>query len=235
MFKKSIYLVLSVFLCSNFQVSGQAFIKPVTNPWSTDCYVTLNDGEEFRCELRSAVFTGGSVRSLSIIREDGTKQKYRAEDVKRMLIKFGDLAKIETIMESTTSIQELLDLNFNEIVEREYIIYEQALLPKKKDKYALLQLLNPGFDNRIKVYENPTGQESGTMTVGDVTVTGGRETSFLVVKDGEKSVKVKKGSYKKSFPILFGDCEEIMKIYGLGKVKFYDMAHHVLYYDIICK
>lgn len=235
MMKKLICAALSMFLLCSFQLSGQGFIKPVTNPWSQECYVTLNNGEEFRGKLSSAVFSGGSVRSLTVEHEDGIKHKYKAEDVKRLLIRFGELAKIETIMDGTTSIQEMVELDFNEIIQREYIIFEQALLPKKKNKYALLQLLNPGFDNRIKVYENPTGQETGTMTVGDVAVTGGKEKSYLVVKDGKKSVKVKKGSYNKGFSLLFADCEEMMKMYGQRKVKFNDMVYHVLHYDIVCK
>jgi hypothetical protein len=235
MMKKLICTSLSMFLLCSIQLSGQGFIKAVDNPWSQECYVTLNNGEEYKGKLSSAFFSGGSVRSLTVKKEDGTKHKYNAEDVKRLLIRFGDLAKIETIMDGTTSIQELVELDFNEIIQREYIIFEQALLPKKKNKYALLQLLNPGFDNRIKVYENPTGQETGTMSVGDVAVTGGKKKSYLVVKDGEKSVKVKKGSYKKAFSLLFGDCEEMMKMYGDQKVKFNDMAYHVVHYDIICK
>jgi hypothetical protein len=233
MIKKLIYAVL--FLLSVFQLYGQGFIQPVTNPWSKECYVTLNNGEEFRCELRVTVYSGGSIRSISVTHEDGAKQKYEADDVKLLLIRLSDLAKVDMIMESTSSIQELVEMDFNEIINREFVIFEQALLPKKKEKYALLQLLNPGFDNRIKVYQNPTGQETGTMSVGDVTVTGGKEKSYLVVKDGEKSVKVKKGSYKKSFSKLFGDCEEMMKMYGQRKVKFNDMAYHVLHYDVICK
>jgi len=233
--KKIICTSLSMFLLCSIQLSGQGFLKAVENPWSQECYVTLNNGEEYKGKLSSAIFSGGSVRSLTVKHGNGTKHKYKAEDVKRLLIRFGDLAKIETIMDGTTSIQELINLDFNEIIQREYIIFEQALLPKKKDKYALLQLLNPGFDNRISVYENPTGQETGTMSVGDVTVSGGMEKSYLVVKDGEKSMKVKKGKYKKNFQALFGDCEEMMKMYVGQKVKFNDMAYHVLHYDVICK
>jgi hypothetical protein len=235
MMKKLICSSVCIFLLCSIQLSGQGFIKAVDNPWSQECYVTLNNNEEYKGKLSSAVFSGGSVRSLTVKHEDGMKHKYKAEDVKRLLIRFGELAKIETIMESTTSIQELVNLDFNEIIEREYIIFEQALLPKKKDKYALLQLVNPGFDNRISVYENPTGQETGTMSVGDVTVSGGMERSYLVVKDGEKSMKVKKGKYKKNFQSMFGDCDEMMKMYVGQKVKFKNMAYHVLHYDVICK
>jgi hypothetical protein len=233
--KKQIYTAWAFLLIISSGASAQGFIKPVDFPWSRDCRLTLNNGEQLRGVIQTAVFSGGSVRSFTVKLDQGEVQKYKAEDVKKLMIRFGDLAKIETIMESTTSIQELVETDFNEIIEREYLIYEQALLPKKKDKFALLQLLNPGFDGRIKVYENPTGQETGTMSVGDVTVTGGRESSYLVVKDGKKSMKVKKGKYKKAFPVLFGDCEEMMKMYRGQKVKFENMAYHVLHYEVVCK
>lgn len=233
--KKLIYQTWILLLFISSGISAQGFIKPVDFPWSRECRLTLNNGEQHRGVIQTAVFSGGSVRSLTVKLDQGEVLKFNAEDVNKLMIKFGELAKIETVMESTTSLQELVNTDFNEIIEREYIIYEQALLPKKKDKFALLQLLNPGFDGRMKVYENPTGQETGTLSVGDVTITGGRESSYLVVKDGKKSMKVKKGKYKKAFPALFGDCEEMMKMYKGQKVKFEHMAYHVLHYDIVCR
>ena len=72
------------------------------------------------------------------------------------------------------------------------------------------------------------------MEVNEVQVTGGQPKSYLVVKDGKKSIKVKKGSYKKQFPALFGDCVRMMETYSGRKPNYDEMAFHVLYFNIAC-
>jgi hypothetical protein len=226
------------FLCILTHGKGftQGFIQPVENPASKECYVTLNDNVEFKCELRSALFSGGTMKSFSIKDEDGVKHKYKAEDVKKLRFKMTDLAKLEAMSEGSGSIAELASLDFDEIIDREYIFFEQALLPKKKDKYALLQLLNPGFDERISVYQDPGAKETMGVGLGDVQLTGGKDKSYLVVKDRQKSIKVKKGSYKKDFSELFNDCTQMLEVFSKGgKIKFSNMASHVLYYNTSCK
>ena len=224
-------LSISLFLClyALGGVFAQQFIEPVENPMSKECYLTLKNGVETKCEFKSASMSNG-IKSMTIVDENGVKIKYKAEEVEKLRIKMSTWAKIGTIAEGSESITAAAKLDVNEIIKREFIIYEQALLPKKKDKYALLQLLNPGFDGRIKVYENPMGGESG-LSVGGIKVTGGEEKSFLVVKDGDKSMKIKKGSYKKDFSLLFGDCPQMLKTFSDEKIKIQDMAIHVLYYE----
>lgn len=137
------------------------------------------------------------------------------------------------IAESTESIKKIIKTDFKEIIEREYIIYEQALLPKKKDKYRLLQLLNPGFDHRIKVFQDPNAKETAGIKIGGAKLVGGEDKSFLVVKDGAKSEKITKGKYKKQFQILFGDCD-LASVMDNSKMKFKNFAAHVFVYDQIC-
>ena len=233
MMKKT--MSLSLFLCL-FALGGvfaQQFIEPVENPMSKECYLTLKNGVETKCEFKTYISNNG-IKSITIIDENGVKIKYKAEEVEKLRIKMTTLAKIGTIVEGSESITAVAKLDVTEIIEREFIIYEQALLPKKKNKYALLQLLNPGFDGRIKVYENPMGGESG-LSLGGVQVTGGEDKSFLVVKDGDKSMKIKKGSYKKDFSLLFGDCTEMLKILSDEKIHLQDMALHVLYFNLNCE
>ena len=231
---KALYSGLTLCILTLPQAFTQAFIQPVETIPSLDCQLTLNDGSEINGTVRTALMVGGSVRSINIKDENGEIHKYKAGDVQTLKVKMSGLAKLEAISEGSESLAELADLDFNEIINREYVIYEQALLAKKKDKYALLQLLNPGFDERLKVYLNPTGQETAGVAVGDLQLTGGNEKSYLVVKDGSKSMKVKKGSYKKDFSELFGDCAEMLKAFSGGRIKFGDMASHVLYYNKHC-
>ncbi len=47
-------------------------------------------------------------------------------------------------------------------------------------------------------------------------------------------MKEKKLSYNKDFSALFGDCTEMLKVFSRGKIRFDDMASHVLYYNKYC-
>jgi len=213
---------------------GQAFISAVEelHP-SKDCKMELLDGTIIEGAMASAFIVNGFLKSVNIKDFDGVKHKYKAEQIKRLKVKAGGWAKMDMIAESTESIKKIIKTDFKEIIEREYIIYEQALLPKKKDKYRLLQLLNPGFDHRIKVFQDPNAKETAGIKIGGAKLVGGEDKSFLVVKDGAKSEKITKGKYKKQFQVLFGDCD-LAKVMDNSKMKFKNFAAHVFVYDQIC-
>jgi len=97
-----------------------------------------------------------------------------------------------------------------------------------------MQLLNPGFDSKIKVFAEPS-KKTGGLNVGGLQLTGGEARAYLFVKGKEKSIEVKKGSYSKNFQELYGDCPlMISKIQG-EKIRWDDVALHVFAYEQACK
>jgi hypothetical protein len=216
-----------------YTVTGQ-FISPVENlPTPADVEITLKDGSEIQGRITSAMSVNGTIRSVTVKDAEKNKYKLKAEEMQTMKVRMTELAKLEAMGEASSSLVEMLNADFEEISNREWVIYEQALLPKKKEKYALLQLLNPGFDSRIKIYQNPDANETGQTSIGGFSVAGGEDTSYLMVKDGAKSSKVKKGSYKKSFPEIFDGCEALQEYQG--KPRFQDFAAHVFLFNKECQ
>jgi hypothetical protein len=214
---------------------GQAFISAVSEfQPSNDCKMELLDGTIVEGKVSMATISNGYLSSLSLKDANGVKHKHKAAEIKQFKVKMGFIAKLDAAAQASSSLSEMISADFNEIIEREYIIYKQALLPKKKDKYRLLQLVNPGFDSRIQVYDDPGGKETTGLSAGSLQLSGGKDKSYLVVVDGEKSVKVKKGSYKKDFPELYGDCNEFLGAIPSKKPNFWDMAAHVFIYDKLC-
>jgi hypothetical protein len=231
---KTIYLVFVSLVMINY-VNAQGFISPVTEfQTSDDCKIELVDGTVVKGKMGMVSFNNGNITSLTLKDEAGVKHKHKAAEVHRFYVKMGFLARMDAAAEASSSLKKALKADFDEIANREYIIYEQALLPKKKDKYRLLQLVNPGFDSRIKVYYNPSGNETSGISLGDVQLTGGEEKSYLVEIDDKKSIMVKKGKYNKLIAELYGDCPELIKILGNEKIKFKNMAAHVFGYDQLC-
>ncbi len=190
--KKTTLLLLFI-LFSTSQLFAQAFISAVSEfQPSNDCIMELIDGTIVEGKVASATLINENISSMTLKDADGIKHKHKAAEIKRFQVKMGFLAKMDAAAEGSSSIAEMTKTDFNEIVNREYIIYQQALLPKKKDKYRLLQLVNPGFDSKIQVFDNPKGKETGGLGVGGVQITGGKEKSYLVVVDNKKSLKWKK-------------------------------------------
>ena len=128
----------------------------------------------------------------------------------------------------------MVNSDFNAIVNRDYVIFETALTAKKTDTYRLLQLLNAGFDNKIKVFAEPS-KKTGGFSVGGLQLTGGEARAYLFVKGNEKAVEVKKGSYSKNFEELYSDCPQMLSTFQGEKIKWDDIALHVFAYDQACK
>lgn len=235
-------LIFTVILLLPACIYSQSFVEPVEDvsslwTYSRNCIITTTEGEELQGKLFSGYITGGGIKSVTIKDENGEKTKMNAALISSMKVKASDMIKFWMVVENTGSIKEITNMDFNEVMNKEYLIFEQALMPKKKDKSGLLQLLNPGFDSKIKVYVDPKAKETKGvpkwMTAG-VQVGGGEDKSYLFVKNQEKSIKVKKGNYKKEFSELYDNCQIMMEMYEGKKIKFKDLAGHVFIYDQVC-
>jgi hypothetical protein len=86
-----------------------------------------------------------------------------------------------------------------------------------------MQLLNPGFDEYIKVYLDPTAKENQWT---------GQANSYFV-KKGEEAIYLKKGKYDDMFWELFSGCEKFKENFE-GELKFYDFPSHIALYNESC-
>jgi len=224
--KITVIAFLSLILTS-FQVYAQ-FVTPLSSI-SGFAEVTDLQGETLSGKLRNASFGPNGIMSFRLIDKDGNPHKYKAADVKQLKIEVDGLAKLEIIAEQTSNISKLANSNFKEVVDRKHIYWQRVKQPGK-EKYRLLQLLNPGFDSKLKVYDLPNAK-SGETSVNNVAVSGNTANAYYVVKDGE-SYKVKKAKYKKEgYAFLFGNCDTMND----KKPDFKLFAAHVFYYDQFCK
>ena len=238
--KKIIIMCLTI---AAFLTAGDIFsqglvadmeVEGLSTLYGNECVLTLESGEEIRGTFRGGTYINNGLTKINIKLENGEKAKFLPEQVVSLYIKASGLAKLFMISEATSSIKEFVNTDFNEIVQREYIIFETATIGKKTDKYRLLQLLNPGFDTQIKVFAEP-GKETGGLSLGGIQVTGGESRAYLFVKRGEKAVEVKKGSYSKNFEELYSDCPVMLQMFQGEKIKWDDIALHVFVYDQACK
>jgi len=234
------YLIIFLTIVITLPTMGQGFITSLDQNnfgllFGNQCAVKLASGEELTGKLAGGTMINGYLSKIVIKSADGVKSKLKPEDVLRLSIKVSKLAKLAMMAESTSSIKELTSTDFNEIVNREYIIFETAMRSNRAGKSRLMQLLNPGFDSQIKVFADPNAKESMGVRMGGVKLTGGADKSYMFVQNDEKAVKVKKGSYKKNFVALYQNCPKMIAVFSGEKIKWKDAAGHVFAYDQVCK
>ncbi len=107
-------------------------------------------------------------------------------------------------------------------------IFEQVLMPKSEDDYVLLQLLNKGFDRKLKVYLNPSEDfyaKDGKMMY----------YSYYYRKTDAKEIDlIKKSNYKKVATVIFGNCDEFF--YDRNSKFDYDLFQEdVIKFDSYCQ
>lgn len=197
--------------------------------------VTMTDGSEVTGKFGGAVLISGYLDKVTIKGDDGEKLKIKPEEIIRLKIKVSKMAKMAMITSSSSSIKEVTKSDFNEIKSREYIIFETAQRSNKAAKFRLMQLLNPGFDSKIKVYADPNSTETKGIGVGGIKLTGGEEKSYLMVKGADKTIVVRKATYSKNFEELYQGCPEMIKVFQGNKIKWEDVAGHVFAYNETCK
>lgn len=227
---KKLILLLTLVGLLTVQLAAQSFLTPLTSI-SGDAELVTVDDEAISGKLVMALTGMKGLNSLTIKDTDDQKHKFKAEDVKRLKIKVDKLAKLEIITEQTSNLEKMMQADFSEINTREYVFYERIRVPGK-DQFVLVQWLNPGFGERIRVFEKP-GAKSGETSVNGVAVKGNTMTACYVIVNGEVR-EIKKSAYRKThFQELFGDCEDMVKLYE--KPEFDDFAEHILYYDLHCR
>ncbi|HRJ31638.1 MAG TPA: hypothetical protein PLV21_17055 [Cyclobacteriaceae bacterium] len=236
---KNLILIMLVSISST--ALAQGFITPLEADDmpifvnNKECIVKLASGEEVTGKFLGGTMVNGYLSNFNIRLENGEKAKFKPEDVERLSIKASKMAKLAMVAESIGSIKEMTNTNFDEIVNREYLIFETAMRHNKASKLRLMQLLNPGFDSQIKVFADPNAKETMGVGVGGMKLTGGVDKSYLFVQNNEKAILVKKGSYKKNFEELYAKCPAMLQAFQGEKIKWADVAGHVFAFDQVCK
>lgn len=235
---KHVMIILFVLYTAS-TVNSQGFITPLEEEdypviYNQPCTVSLTNGEVLAGKFVGGSGTNGYLNTVTIKLDNGQKLKLKPGEINKMIIKASGLAKMALITESTSSIKEVTNTDFDEIVNREHFIFETALSHNKEGKVRLLQLLNPGFDSKIKVYANPNANETMGLGLAGIKITGGKDKSLLFVKGDSKAVIVRKGDYKDSFIELYATCPKMTEFFAGEKLKWQDVAAHVFVYDQIC-
>jgi hypothetical protein len=97
-----------------------------------------------------------NIKTCTIKDKNGINHSLKADQIDKVYVMVTGLDKLNAYSEITLSIKDILNLDIKEALTPEFYVWEQTVT-KKKGKIKVLQLINPGFDSKIKVYRDPIG------------------------------------------------------------------------------
>lgn len=202
-----------------------------------ESYITLKDGKEIVGFIDDIDRKKGLIEEIAIKDQNKKKIVLKPDDVKHMYIApsgFDKLTTLDKKMYDATEWTEDQSIH-NEFVKKGYVFFETTeVLIKKKKMTLLLQLLNPGFAKKIKVYFDPYADETMAVGFGGINVAGGDAKSYYVKKGDAVAFKLQKKNYEEEFENLYGDCPELKKEFA-KKLGWSNVEKHIFFYSENCK
>ena len=160
---------------------------------------------------------------------DGKKFEHNAEDVTFLALAPSDYAKFAAFSEGTSSVLRASKTDFKQI-NRDLIFFYREYLDDKK-RTVLVQQVNPGFDSRMRVYDDPYAAQTAGIGVAGMQMTGGQDKSYYVNYNG-KTFRMYKRDYDRLFTEFFGKCPDVMT--GFKNRAWRDFAEHLFIYEQNC-
>ncbi|WP_375444909.1 hypothetical protein [uncultured Fibrella sp.] len=231
---KTVTRFFALFLAQLFffqTVSAQQFLPPIERfSGSKPGYLILKTGEQVDFTLDDLDRKKGLIIRVEGKSLDGKKFKYEADQIQELGLNPSDFAKFASFSESTRSIAKIQRNKVNETGRNLVLFYNERLDDQKRE--ALLQLVNPGFDSQMRVYDDPFAAETMGVGFGGMQLTGGMDKSFYVKTNG-KVIRLKKKNYDELFRPLFDSCPAVMDKYGKS-FAWRDFCYHVFMFDQEC-
>lgn len=223
-------ILIGLTLLSGISSAVAQFSIPVSQVQANkECYVITNDGTKLEGKWSSAVLLSGYMSSIAMKDAQGTKHKFKAGELQHFAFKPGKASAFEAITGGTGGHMRFSAEDMEKIMDREWIHYVKGSKKAKSKKARLLQSLNAGWETPIQVFVDPNAKEGMGVSVGGMSVVGGRAKSYLIKKNGE-DIFLSKGKYKKQSKELYGDCPEFKEAYP-ENLDWKDFPMHVFTYN----
>jgi hypothetical protein len=234
---KNVNILLFFFFVTITSSFGQSFLQGYdlfSN--NQESYFTMSNGEELVATIDKIKRKKGLIMQINVKLADGQKRTLKPDDIKSMFLPpsgFDKLAKFNDKISNLNELEKDRSLH-QEYVKEGYVYFENCEVQiKKKTMKLLMQLVNPGFASKIKVFHDPYAAESASIGVGGLTVAGGIDKSYYIKKGDDKAFRLLSKDYRKLWKDIYGNCKELEKEVGTKK-DWKNFEQHVYFYDQNC-
>lgn len=235
---KKTLLLLTSFSCVSLATLAQSFI-PAFDRFSGKevAYIYLEDGSKVEGTIDDLDRKKGLIEEVTIL-PTGQKKKRKLEpkEIKTMYLPASGYFKLVNSLDQAFDAQKWKNNDVNmEIINKGYAYFEKTKVKVKKDTQELLmQMVNPAFSSKIKVFHDPLAQESMSFGYAGITMAGGDDKSYYVQVGNEVAERIKKKEYDDEYLRLYKDCPAL-----LAKLKsdhrWTNFDKHLVEYTTSCK
>lgn len=235
--QKCTYLsVFAVSLMISCRAFSQDFI-PAYDRFSgkETSYITLENGSKIEGTLEDLDRRKGLIEEVVIKDAQGKKITLKPEQIKSMYLMPSGYSKLSTNLDVGTKIKKW-DAQYidSEIIKKGYAYFEKAKVAIKKDQeFLLMQLLNPGFSSKIKVFHDPFAAETMRIGFAGMTMAGGDDKSYYVQVGNFPAQKLKKKEYEDEIKVMYAGCPTLVKKIG-EKLRWPEFAQHIYEFTFEC-
>jgi hypothetical protein len=209
---KKIALLLCLFTYTVISASAQLF-TPAFDLFSVKevAYFTLEDGTKVEGIIHSINRTNGLIKSITLT-PTGEEKKItlKSDAISNMYLPISSFNKFDNAVNHAFD-KHTRGIN-TAILDNGYAYFEKTKVVKKKDvEEQLLQLLNPSFSDKIKVYDIPLSKETMSTEVGGVTIALDENKSYFVKVGEATAIKLRKKDYDNAYVTLYKDCPTLVQ------------------------
>ncbi|GAB3516548.1 hypothetical protein [Emticicia fontis] len=208
---KKIALLLCLFTYTTISASAQLF-TPAFDLFSVKevAYITLEDGTQIEGIIHSINRTNGLIKSISLT-PTGEKKKISLKSgiISNMYLPISSFNKFDNAAKHAFD-KHIKGIN-TAILDNGYAYFEKTKVVKTNEvEELLLQLVNPSFSNKIKVYDIPLSKETVSTEIGGVTLAFDENKSYFVKVGEATAIKLKKKDYDDAYTALYKDCPAML-------------------------
>lgn len=201
-----------IFVLSISQTFAQFFVQRLPQDkikFAEEAYMVLTTGDTIRGKLGLVSFVDGFVEKINI-RVNGERFSANLEDITAFAVIPGQGSGYED-MALLPIFRSIKNKDFVEALPKDgWVFYEKIRLPGRQERYQLAQLLNPGFDTKVKVYTHPDGVSTGSTSVNSITLDGLRDNQYFVSVLGEPVQVISDLQYRKrALERIFNFCPDM--------------------------
>ena len=224
------HFILLSYLFLSSSVFGQKFLEGFDRFSSKKiAYLTLTDGTKVEGDIEDLDRKKGNISEITI-KVNGKKKTFEPEQIKEMYLPATAFDKLNKQLEIVSNLSKDLD---NDRISDGYGFFEFTdVILKGKVKPLLMQLLNPGFHTKVRVYFDPFARETMSVGYGPLKV-GGLDKSYFVKVGDKPAYKITKGDYDEQALELFKDSPET--IVALKKESDWNKFERIIYAHYLTK
>ena len=230
--KKLTFALFITLFVHNFY--GQAFANKIkTFDRKKDAYIFLENGDSIIGKISDIDRWNGGVKKV-YVKKDGEKNETKIDlnDIKFAYLPEGVMSNFNNFMKNAIRIDDDNKSYFirQNLLKDGYGLFEKVEILNVKNKHTLLlQILNPTFAYKIKVYGDPLANETASMGFGGMTLAGGDDKSYFIkiVGDETPAFLLKKRDFEDNIDKIFSNCSSLADRLK-KKYSWSDFAEYIL-------